>query len=261
MGIFNDNSQNNNNTGGSGQPGLPGQKGDPGIGFKLTDDGNFDLDNKQMENLSGGTDKSDAVNYGQLLEHTENHQNNYHLQPSFKFYRNFGNKGKLPRSTRIKPFSNHNHHGLYWVKKEGSDSGFNGQAWVSLKMTNNLPLGTYTTVFELFSVTYTGSSNITQLNNETLLQQIHGDANYKIITYSHDYQTTHSKAFIQFTSNGQAGEITFQIRYYGSSYNNANLNFFFYSRVVAGKVGTAFNHALFDVNDVQLVNQILFLKM
>ena len=61
MEIFNDNSQ-NNNTGGSGQPGLPGQKGDPGIGFKLTADGNFDLDNKQMKNLSGGTDKSDAVN-------------------------------------------------------------------------------------------------------------------------------------------------------------------------------------------------------
>ena len=89
MGIVNDNSQ-NNNTGGSGQPGLPGQKGDPGIGFKLTDDGNFDLDNKQMKNLSGGTDKSDAVNLNQLLQHTENHQNNYHLQPSFTFYRNFG---------------------------------------------------------------------------------------------------------------------------------------------------------------------------
>ena len=259
MGIFNDNSQ-NNNTGGSGQPGLPGSKGDPGIGFKLTADGNFDLDNKQMKNLSGGTDKSDAVNYGQLLEHTENHQNNYHLQPSFTFYKNFGNEAIVPQSNTIKIDSNHNHHGLNWVKKEGSDSGFNGQAWVSLKMTNNLPLGTYTIVFELFSVTYTNSSNITRLDDETLLQQIHGDANYEIVNFSHEYQTTHSKAFIQFTSNGQAGEITFQIRYYGSSYNNANLNFFFYSRVVAGKVGTAFNHALFDVSDVQMVNQILYLE-
>ena len=97
MGIFKDNSQ-NNNTGGSGQP---GQKGDPGIGFKLTDDGNFDLDNKQMKNLSGGTDKGDAVNYGQLLEHTENHQNNYNLQPSFTFYRNFGNGAIVPQSNTI----------------------------------------------------------------------------------------------------------------------------------------------------------------
>ena len=191
MGIFNDNSQ-NNNTGGSGQPGLPGQKGDPGIGFKLTDDGNFDLDNKQMKNLSGGTDKSDAVNYCQLLEHTENHQNNYHLQPSFKFYRNFGNGAIVPQSNTIQIDSNHNHHGLNWVKKEGSDSGFGGQAWVSPKMTNNLAAGVYTVVFETFSAIYnifTGS--ITQLNDETLLQQVHGDDNYKIITFSHDYQTTH----------------------------------------------------------------------
>ena len=127
-------------------------------------------------------------------------------------------------------------------------------------MTNNLPVGIYTVVFELFSGISGISGSVTQLNNETLFQQVHGDANYKIITFSHDYQTTHSKAFIQFTSNGQVGEITFQIRYYGSSYNNANLNFFFYSRVVAGKVGTAFNHALFDVNDVQLANQILYFE-
>ena len=262
------------------------QRGLPGVGFKLTDNGNFDIDGKQLTNVaapvngddatnknyvdiqnarqniaiadkaskndldsklnidgsnsmtsslnlnnnkvinvSGGTDTGDSVNYGQLLQHTENQQNNYHLQPSFTFYENFGSEGKLRRSTRIKPFSNHNHHGLNWVPKEGSDSGFGGQAWVSLKMTNNLPVGIYTVVFELFSGISNSSGGATQLNNETLLQQVHGDANYKIITVSHDYQTAHSKALIQFNSNGQAGEITFQIRYYGSSYNNSNLNF------------------------------------
>ena len=128
-------------------------------------------------------------------------------------------------------------------------------------MTNNLPVGIYTVVFELFSGIsgISGiSGSVTQLNNETLFQQVHGDDNYKIITFSHDYQTTYSKAFIQFTSNGQAGEITFQIRYYGSSYNNPNLNFLFFSRVLAGRLGTAFNHNLFDVDDVQLENQILY---
>ena len=295
------------------------QRGLPGVGFKLTDDGNFDingklltnvaepvngddatnknyvdiqnarqniaiadkasknnldsklnidgsnsmtsnlnLNNNKATNLSGGTDKGDAVNYGQLLEHTENHQNNYNLQPSFTFYKNFGNEGKVPRSTRIKLFSNHNHHGLNWVPKEGSDSGFGGQVWVSLKMTNNLPVGIYTVVFELFSGISDSSGGVTQLNNETLLQQVHGDANYKIITFSHDYQTTHSKAFIQFNSNGQAGEITF--RYYGSSYDNSTLNFLFFARVLAGRQGPAFNHALFDVDDVQFQNQILYFE-
>ena len=154
------------------------------------------MDNQKITNIANATDNDDAVNFSQLKSHTDSHQNNYHLQPSFTFYRNFGNEGKLPRSTRTNLFPNHHHHGLNWVKKEGSDSGLNGQAWVSLKMTNNLPVGIYTVVFELFSGISGISGSVTQLNNETLITQVHGDANYKIITFSHDYQTTHSKAFI-----------------------------------------------------------------
>ena len=154
------------------------------------------LNNKKITDLANGTADDHAVNLAQLKSYTDSHQNNYHLQPSFTFYRNFGNQKKVPQSNHIKPFSNHHHHGLNWVKKEGSDSGFNGQAWVSLKTTNNLPVGIYTAVFELFSGLIFTPTNITQLNNETLLQQVHGDANFKIITFSHDYQTTHSKAYI-----------------------------------------------------------------
>ena len=68
------------------------------------------------------------------------------------------------------------------------------------------------------------------------------------------------KASIQFNSNGQAGEITFQIRYYGSSYNNSTLNFLFFSRVISGKIGTYFDHALLDVDDVQDKNQIIYFE-
>ena len=258
MGIFNDNSQ-NNNTGGSGQPGLPGQKGDPGIGFKLTADGNFDLDNKQIKNLSGGTDKSDAVNYGQLLEHTANHQDNYHLQQSFSFFKNFGDQAAVPQSSQIKFPSNHNHHGLYYISKEGSNNGFGGQAWASLKMTNTLSAGFYTVIFETFAGLKDGN-NVTYLNNETLLQQVHGDSHISILDFNHDYQTTHSKAIIKFTTDGQSAEINFEIRYYGSSFNNSNLNMLFFSRVVKGSVGDNFNHDIFNVNDVQLQNQILYFE-
>ena len=219
---------------------------------------NLNLNNKKITNLGDATDNKDAVNFSQLKTHTDSHLNNYHLQPSYTFYRNFGNERKLPRSTQIKLFSNHNHHGLHWAKKKGSDSGFGGQAWVSLKMANILASGVYTVVFETFSAISAG--NVTQLNNETLITQVYGHGGYTIITFSHDYQTTHSKAFIQFNSDGKPGQINFQIRYYGSSYNNSTLNFLFYSRVVAGKQGTAFNHALFDVDDVQLKNQILYFE-
>ena len=258
MGIFNDNSQ-NNNTGESGQPGPPGQKGDPGIGFKLTADGNFDLDNKQMKNLSGGTDKSDAVNYGQLLEHTENNENSYHLQQSFSFFKNFGDQAAVPQSSQLTVAPNRNHHGLYYISKESSNNGFGGQAWVSLKMTNTLSAGFYTVVFETFAGLKNGN-NINYLNNETLLQQVHGDSHISIINFNHDYQTTHSKAIIKFTTDGQAAEINFEIRYYGSSFNNSNLNMLFFSRVVKGSVGDNFNHDIFNINDVQLQNQTLYFE-
>ena len=293
-----------------------GDPGLPGIGFNLTDDGNFDLDRKRLTdvavpvdysdaatkayvdvknfqqdivinnkaektdvllldgtqamaanldmnnhkitNLANATSDGDVVNFSQLKTHTDSHLNNYHVQKSFTFFKNFGDQAHLAKSNRLRPFSGHSHRGLYRLKKEGSDRGFGGEAWVSLKMTNYLAVGVYAVVFETFSGLNISPSNITQLNNETLLQQVHGDANFKITTFSHDYQTTHSKAYIQFSSNGQAGEITFQIRYYGSSYNNSRLNLSFYSRVLAGRQGTAFNHALFDVDDVQLKNQILY---
>ena len=296
------------------------QRGLPGIGFKLTADGNFDingklltnvagpangddatnknyvdtenakqniaivdkasksdlnsklnidgsnsmtsdlnLNNNKVINISGGTNNGDAVNYGQLLSHSSNnHQNNYHLQKSFTFYKNFGDKAQL--NIQNINITNHNHHDLLVVKKEGSDPGFHGEAWVSLKMTNDSPAGDYTVIFETFSANIVSASNITFLNNETLLQQVRGDAKYKIITFSHDYQTTYSKSYIQFTTNGNPGDITFEIRYYGSSYNNSNLHFLFYSQVVAGRIGYAFNHKIFDIDDVQLNNQILYFE-
>ena len=222
----------------------------------------LDMNNHKIINLANATDDDDAVNFSQLKSHTDILQNNYRLQQSFNFYKNFGNLAQVDK-TNLYPFSGHSHHGLNYIRKEGSDSGFGGQAWVSLKMTNNLPVGIYTVVFETFSAYITlpiSVANIIHCNDETLLQQVHGDANFKIITFSHDYQTTHSKAYIQFTSNGQPGEITFQIRYYGSGYKWSNLYFCFYSRVFAGRVGTAFDHTIFDVDEVQLRNQILYFE-
>ena len=63
---------------------------------------NLNMDNKRITNVANATDNDDAVNFSQLKSHTDSHLNNYHLQPSFTFYRNFGIQGKLPRSTRIK---------------------------------------------------------------------------------------------------------------------------------------------------------------
>jgi len=88
-------------------------------------------------------------------------------------------------------------------------------------MTNNLPAGTYTALFEIFSAIVPASGNVTLLNRESLIQAINGDSNYDLITFDHDYQTTHSKEYVQFTSNGLLGAITFEFRFYGGEYGNA----------------------------------------
>ena len=46
--------------------GEKGEPGEPGVGFKLTDDGNYDMNNKKLTNVDEGTSSSDAVNKHQL---------------------------------------------------------------------------------------------------------------------------------------------------------------------------------------------------
>ena len=109
---------------------------------------------------------------------------------------------------------NHGHRDLFVPAIEGSSPGFgSGWAWLRLKMTNDLPIGVYTAVFEIFSAIINSPVDISILNRESLIQVPDDDNNYKIITFTHDHQTTHSKAFIQFSSNGGPGKITFQFRF------------------------------------------------
>ena len=197
--------------------------------------GNLQMGKKKIVDLGDGSSPRDAVNFNQLIDHTRDHSRDYQLAPSFKFYRDFGDKGELIRVTsRVK---GHNHRDLYSVGAiEGFNSGFSGEAWSSLKMTNTLERGIYTVVFETFSSYY----HETYLNDETLLQSVNGDNHFKILTFSHDWQssrggnTPHSKAYIQFSSDGQSGEIKFQIRYYGLYYKQG-VTVNFYSRVLRGK--------------------------
>ena len=55
MGIFNEHSTSNTCT-----RGLPGIRGPPGIGYKLTPNGNYDLENKKLSNLKPGQNDNDA---------------------------------------------------------------------------------------------------------------------------------------------------------------------------------------------------------
>ena len=46
--------------------GVAGQPGRPGIGFKLTSDGNYDFENKKLTNVSNATANDEAVTKSQL---------------------------------------------------------------------------------------------------------------------------------------------------------------------------------------------------
>ena len=249
-----------------GQPGPPGKPGVPGVGYKLTADGNFDIDTKRLTNVAESVDDNDAVSLKVLKEHTQVSQNNYHLQPSFKIYKEFGDKSQLtvgtpPNTSSTHFFNNHKtHHDPYIVDKEGYDTGFSGQAWSSMKLKGNkLESGSYTVIFEIFVIGTSGGF----LVDDTIIYHVNGDSHYSITTFnSNKINGQYTRSMIQFTTDGGAGVddgIKFQIKYFGSQYNK-NIKFLFYSRVIKGSQSTSFNHDIFNVSDVDDNHDILYFE-
>ena len=245
---------------------VKGKAGRDGIGFKLTGDGNYDIDGKRLTNLAESVDDNDAVSLKVLKEHTQVSQNNYHLQPSFKIYKEFGDKSQLTNGAYPKTPSNHffnnhkTHHDPYNVDKEADDTGFGGQAWSSMKLKGNqLESGSYTVIFEIFVLGSSGSF----LVDDTIIYHVYGDSHYSINTFnSNKINGQYTRSMIQFTTDGVAGAddgIKFQIKYFGSQYNN-NIKFLFYSRVIKGSQSTSFDHAIFNVSDVQDNHTILYFE-
>ena len=267
MGIFNDNSQNDH----YGhfkvvERGPPGPKGDAGVGYELTSNGNYDIDGKRLTDVADSIGDNDAVNLKVLKEHTQVSQNNYHLQPSFKIFKDFGDKSQLtvgspPNTSPDHFFQNHKaHNDAYIIEKEGYDTGFGGEAWSSIKIKGNqLESGSYTSIFEIFVIGDAGGF----LVDDTIICHVYGDSHYTINTFDSDkIDSQYTKSIIQFTTDGGAGVddgIKFQIRYYGSQYNK-NLKFLFYSRVIKGKQSTSFNHNIFKVSDVDDNHEILYFE-
>ena len=243
-----------------------GKAGRDGIGFKLTGDGNYDMDGKRLTNLAESVDDNDAVSLKVLKEHTQVSQNNYHLQPSFKIYKDFGDKSQLTDGAYPKTPSNHffnyhkTHHDPYIVDKEADDTGFSGEAWSSMKLKGNqLESGSYTVIFEIFVLGSSGSF----LVDDTIIYHVYGDSHYSITTFnSNKINGQYTISIIQFTTDGGAGVddgIKFQIKYFGSQYNK-NIKFLFYSRVIKGSQSTSFDHAIFNVSDVKNNHTILYFE-
>ena len=105
---------------------------------------------KRLTDVADSIDEGDAVNLKVLKRHNQFSQNNYHLQPSFRFYKDFGDKSQLTVGSPLNTspdhfFQNHKAHNYaYIIEKEGYDTGLSGQAWSSIKMKGDqLPSGSF----------------------------------------------------------------------------------------------------------------------
>ena len=244
-----------------------GLRGIPGVGFKLTDDGNYNIDGKRLTNVGEPTGDNDATTKAYFESENSKKADktyvdsenskvkvysspNYHLQQSFTFYKDYDDKAELTKSN-ISITNHTNHLDLLEISRQGVHDGFA----YNVKLTNNINPGTYSILFEIFG--YNGSNIVTDGDSDRLLfYNVEGDP--IISDFSHDWFSNYAKAYIIFNNSKIDVGITLQFRYYGSS--NSNFKFLFFSRCVKGVQKTGFDHALFNVPDVQDNQKILYFK-
>ena len=224
--------------GGSGER---GEQGLPGIGFKLTDDGNFDLDGKRLTDVSQPVDSGDATTKacvdGEIGHHTGNL---YHLRQSFTFCDSSGTELAL-RTDSITGLVTDYKHGYYKIPKGGDDYNF---STLDIKIRNNLPKSTYSALFYLYG--YRNNSIMSGVDLGPILLGVDG-TNYNILKYDDDNSTetrNHTKGIIWFTSDGSAGSIELGFRFFDKSITH----FVILSRCVEGKVNLGFSSNIFNVS-------------
>ena len=107
MGIFNQHSNNQPH-----QSFLRGLQGSPGVGFSLTRDGNYDMNNKKLKNVGEGVESSDAVTKHQLETainskiNTSPSLNNYVKKDSPEVAADLDMKGFAIKNLKLTPTTN-----------------------------------------------------------------------------------------------------------------------------------------------------------
>ena len=215
------------------------QRGLPGVGFELTDDGNYDIDGKRLTNVSEPIDGKDATTKAYVDEKAGHHTiTYYHLRQSFEFYDI--NDTKLALSTdKITGLLSDYKHGYYEIAKGGDETTY---SYVSIKIKNNLSKSTYTALFYMYG--YKNNSIITGLDLGPILFGV-DSTNYKVLKYDDDDSMetrNHTKGIIWFTADG-AGRMDIELRFFDKSITH----FVILSRCVEGKVNLGFSINIFNV--------------
>ena len=215
------------------------QRGLPGVGFELTDDGNYDIDGKRLTDVAEPVDGKDATTKAYVDEKTSHNTSNlYHLRQSFEFYDSSGTKLALSTDNITGLLSDYKH-GYYKINKGGDESTY---SYVSIKIKNNLPKSTYSALFYLYG--YKNDSIMTGLDLGPILYGVDG-TNYNILKYDDDDSMetrNHVKGIIWFTTDGD-GSMNIELRFFDKSITH----FVVLSRCVEGKVNLGFSIDIFNV--------------
>ena len=216
------------------------QRGLPGVGFELTDDGNYDIDGKRLTNVAELVDGKDATTKAYVDWKTSHHTGNlYYLQQSFEFYDSSGAKLALSNDNITGLLSDYQY-GYYKIAKGGDESTY---SYVSFKIKNTLPQSTYSALFYLYG--YKNNSIMTGLDLGPILYGVDG-TNYNILKYDDDDSMetrNHVKGIIWFTADGD-GSIEIEMRFFDKSITH----FVVLSRCVEGKVNLGFSINIFNVS-------------
>ena len=216
------------------------QRGLPGVGFNLTDDGNYDIDGKRLTNVAEPVDGKDATTKAYVDGKTGHHTGkSYNLQQSFDFYDLSGTKLSLSTDKIIGLLSDYQY-GYYKIAKGGDETIY---SYVSFDIKNTLPQSTYSVLFYLYG--YKNNSLITGQDLGPILYGTDG-TNYNILKYDDDVDSlqtrNHTKGIIWFTADGD-GSINIELRFFDKSITH----FVVLSRCVEGKVNLGFSIDIFNV--------------
>ena len=221
------------------------QGGLPGVGFKLTDDGNYDIDGKLLTDVAEPVDSKDATTKAYVDEKAGHHTiTYYHLRQSFEFYDDNFIKIELSTDNIVGLLSDYKY-GYHKIPKTG-DYPDSYMSYCKFIMRNDLPESIYSVLVYFYG--YRNDTLMAGQDLGPLLFSVNG-VNCDVLKYEDDNSSVntidHVKGIIWFTPDKDDEGFGFQIelRFFDKSITH----FVILSRCVEGKVNLGFSIDIFNV--------------
>ena len=217
------------------------QRGLPGVGFELTDDGNYDIDGKRLTNVAEPVDGKDASTKAYVEKEIPHHPTtHYNLKKSFDFYDDNGVKIDLITDKINGLLSDYNY-GYFKIPKSGDDVTF---SFCKLLVRNDIEKSTYSALFYFYG--FENDTLITGQDLGPILFDVRG-VNCNILKYIDDDDSVHTqdhvKGVVWFTNTETNFGFEINLRFFDKSITH----FVVLSRCIEGKVNLSFSLNIFNV--------------